>query len=126
MPIYEYECSGCGDEHEVIQKIGAGALRKCPSCGAPAEFAKGDDQLDDAVDAIVAAVDDDAVRALSVDTIQPVLDVLAAAEIDSDAELFAALARVFPDWDPEELNSELGRLAFVASLWSQYEHGSDD
>ena len=34
MPIYEYECSACGDEHEVIQKIGAGALRKCPSCGA--------------------------------------------------------------------------------------------
>lgn len=34
MPIYEYECSGCGDEHEVIQRMGAGALRKCPSCGA--------------------------------------------------------------------------------------------
>ncbi len=34
MPIYEYECSGCGDEHEVIQKMGASALRKCPSCGA--------------------------------------------------------------------------------------------
>ena len=34
MPIYEYECSACGDEHEVIQSMGAGALRKCPSCGA--------------------------------------------------------------------------------------------
>ena len=34
MPIYEYECSGCGDEHEVIQRMGAGAIRKCPSCGA--------------------------------------------------------------------------------------------
>ena len=34
MPIYEYECSACGDEHEVIQRMGAGALRKCPSCGA--------------------------------------------------------------------------------------------
>ena len=34
MPIYEYECSACGDEHEVIQKMGASALRKCPSCGA--------------------------------------------------------------------------------------------
>ena len=34
MPIYEYECSACGDEHEVIQKMRAGALRKCPGCGA--------------------------------------------------------------------------------------------
>ncbi len=34
MPIYEYECSACGDEHEVIQKMGAGALRKCTGCGA--------------------------------------------------------------------------------------------
>ncbi len=34
MPIYEYECSACGDEHEVIQRMGANALRKCPSCGA--------------------------------------------------------------------------------------------
>ncbi len=34
MPIYEYECSGCGDEHEVIQRMSDGALRKCPSCGA--------------------------------------------------------------------------------------------
>ncbi len=34
VPIYEYDCSGCGDEHEVIQKMGAGTLRKCPSCGA--------------------------------------------------------------------------------------------
>ncbi len=33
VPIYEYECSACGDEYEIIQKMGAGALRKCPSCG---------------------------------------------------------------------------------------------
>ncbi len=33
MPIYEYECGACGDEHEVIQAMSAGALRKCPSCG---------------------------------------------------------------------------------------------
>ncbi len=34
MPIYEYECRACGDEHEIIQKMSEGALRKCPSCGA--------------------------------------------------------------------------------------------
>lgn len=34
MPIYEYGCEACGEEHEIIQKMGAGALRKCPSCGA--------------------------------------------------------------------------------------------
>ena len=34
MPIYEYGCSACGHEQEVIQKMGARALRKCPSCGA--------------------------------------------------------------------------------------------
>ena len=34
MPIYEYECRDCGNEHEIIQKMSEGALRKCPSCGA--------------------------------------------------------------------------------------------
>ena len=34
MPIYEYECRACGEENEIIQKMSAGALRKCPSCGA--------------------------------------------------------------------------------------------
>ncbi len=34
MPIYEYECRACGDEHEIIQKMSEGPLRKCPSCGA--------------------------------------------------------------------------------------------
>ncbi len=34
MPIYEYECHACGEEHEILQQITAGALRKCPSCGA--------------------------------------------------------------------------------------------
>ena len=33
MPIYEYECHACGEEHEILQKITAGVLRKCPSCG---------------------------------------------------------------------------------------------
>lgn len=34
MPIYEYECQSCGEEHEIIQKISDRPLRKCPSCGA--------------------------------------------------------------------------------------------
>lgn len=34
MPIYEYECGACGEDHEIIQRMGAGALRKCPGCGA--------------------------------------------------------------------------------------------
>lgn len=35
MPIYEYECRGCGDRHEFIQKFSDGLKRKCPSCGKP-------------------------------------------------------------------------------------------
>lgn len=33
MPIYEYECGSCGEEHEVIHGISAEPLRKCPACG---------------------------------------------------------------------------------------------
>ena len=33
MPIYEYECRGCGDVHEFIQKFSDSPKRKCPSCG---------------------------------------------------------------------------------------------
>ena len=33
MPIYEYECRGCGEHHEFIQKFSDGPKRKCPSCG---------------------------------------------------------------------------------------------
>jgi putative FmdB family regulatory protein len=33
MPIYEYECSGCGKRHEVMQKITDAPLAKCPECG---------------------------------------------------------------------------------------------
>ena len=33
MPIYEYECNSCGEEHELIQNISARPLRKCPACG---------------------------------------------------------------------------------------------
>lgn len=31
MPIYEYHCETCGD-FDVMQKITAGPLRKCPTC----------------------------------------------------------------------------------------------
>ena len=34
MPIYEYRCSQCGHELEVMQKISEAALTRCPSCSA--------------------------------------------------------------------------------------------
>jgi len=34
VPIYEYVCHACGEEHEKIQKASDRPLRKCPSCGA--------------------------------------------------------------------------------------------
>ena len=33
MPIYEYQCGACGAQHEVIQKMSEGPLKKCPACG---------------------------------------------------------------------------------------------
>lgn len=36
MPIYEYRCSACGSEHEVLQKISEPPLSTCPSCKADA------------------------------------------------------------------------------------------
>jgi putative FmdB family regulatory protein len=35
MPIYEYRCSLCGQEHEVLQKVSEPPLTDCPSCGKP-------------------------------------------------------------------------------------------
>ena len=35
MPIYEYRCSACGQEHEVLQKVTEPPLTECPSCGRP-------------------------------------------------------------------------------------------
>lgn len=35
MPIYEYRCASCGEEHEVLQKISEPPLTECPSCGRP-------------------------------------------------------------------------------------------
>jgi putative FmdB family regulatory protein len=36
MPIYEYRCGACGQEHEVLQKVSEPQLTKCPACGKPA------------------------------------------------------------------------------------------
>ncbi len=35
MPIYEYQCQGCGHELEAIQKISDPLLVECPQCGEP-------------------------------------------------------------------------------------------
>ncbi|TAM09513.1 MAG: zinc ribbon domain-containing protein [Nevskiaceae bacterium] len=36
MPIYEYVCSACGAECEVMQKISEAPARRCPHCGKDA------------------------------------------------------------------------------------------
>jgi putative FmdB family regulatory protein len=36
MPIYEYRCTQCGAEHEVLQKVSEPPLTQCPACGKPA------------------------------------------------------------------------------------------
>ncbi len=33
MPIYEYRCSGCGVQKDVLQKISDVPLTACPVCG---------------------------------------------------------------------------------------------
>jgi putative FmdB family regulatory protein len=35
MPIYEYRCTLCGQEHEVLQKVNEPPLVGCPACGKP-------------------------------------------------------------------------------------------
>jgi len=35
MPIYEYQCSGCGKKHEVVQSHNDKPLTTCPDCGEP-------------------------------------------------------------------------------------------
>ena len=32
MPIYEYRCASCGNEHEALQKFTEPALITCPAC----------------------------------------------------------------------------------------------
>jgi len=36
MPFYEYQCTKCGHEEEVLQKISDKPLKKCPVCGKSA------------------------------------------------------------------------------------------
>ena len=36
MPIYEYQCTECGHQVEVLQKISDDPLKVCPRCGKPA------------------------------------------------------------------------------------------
>lgn len=33
MPTYDYECSGCGHEFELFQRISEEPKKKCPECG---------------------------------------------------------------------------------------------
>ena len=33
MPIYEYRCSSCGVQKDVMQKISEAVLTTCPECG---------------------------------------------------------------------------------------------
>ncbi len=33
MPIYEYRCDACGNEHEAIRKFSDAPLTTCPACG---------------------------------------------------------------------------------------------
>ncbi len=37
MPIYEYQCSKCGDVFEAFQKVSDRSLKKCKSCGGGVE-----------------------------------------------------------------------------------------
>mgnify|MGYP003579378970 CR=1 FL=1 len=36
MPIYEYRCTECGTEKEILQRISDAPLVDCPQCGKPA------------------------------------------------------------------------------------------
>jgi putative FmdB family regulatory protein len=35
MPIYEYRCSSCGVQKDIMQKISEAPLTVCPECGKP-------------------------------------------------------------------------------------------
>ena len=35
MPIYEFECTGCGHRFDGLQKLSDSDPTDCPSCGAP-------------------------------------------------------------------------------------------
>jgi putative FmdB family regulatory protein len=33
MPLYDYQCTGCGKRIEVLQRFSDAPLRECPHCG---------------------------------------------------------------------------------------------
>ena len=35
MPIYEYQCTACGESHDALQKLSDVPLVDCPACGKP-------------------------------------------------------------------------------------------
>jgi putative FmdB family regulatory protein len=35
VPTYEYTCSSCDTQHEIVQKMSDPTLTECPSCGQP-------------------------------------------------------------------------------------------
>ena len=35
MPLYEYECTKCGERTELIQRMADPPLADCPKCGKP-------------------------------------------------------------------------------------------
>ena len=35
MPLYEYECTECGERTELIQRMADPPLADCPKCGKP-------------------------------------------------------------------------------------------
>lgn len=37
MPLYEYECEGCGKHFELIRKFSDPPVDRCPSCGGPVQ-----------------------------------------------------------------------------------------
>ena len=37
MPIYEYHCTSCGKNMEIVQKISEAPKKKCPECGGKLE-----------------------------------------------------------------------------------------
>ena len=37
MPIYQYRCADCGEEHEALKKVDERSLNQCPYCMSMAE-----------------------------------------------------------------------------------------
>ena len=37
MPLYEYECTVCGERTELIQRLSDAPLSDCPTCGGAVE-----------------------------------------------------------------------------------------